>query len=373
MKNLLQKLHKKLSVFREKLYIMFFCLIGLFWLLRGYILAILYILPSFRIGYYKKVRGVTFSKKDPKHFLETDYTFLRFNRFFYRTCFNKGFILSKCALVEHEIRPIATSLDGMVALAWLGEKMKVNIEIERPTCTVWRHFENNTLINTKDRSLEQRFNPLCRRYRRFPAGLAYYAIFSIPSEYGYKVLSKLSLKENIKASANQWFAEHIKRNWVAVHYRGTDVAERKRTDVNDRYRIELDSYITYLKGVLDEQSDIFACSDQVQFIDKMHVAFPGRVYARDIERSYDHKPLHLWGGKVSSLRHEQQEKDALIDLCILMKAKLIYTTGSGFVDIVRYFNPQIKIVSLDDRIIGMGKNNIPIPKRDLYDKLRRHD
>ena len=65
-----------------------------------------------------------------------------------------------------------------------------------------------------------------------------------------------------------------------------------------------------------------------------------------------------------------QEKDALIDLLILAKAKLVYATGSGFVDVVRYFNPQIKIISRrGQRRIIRGKNNAPMPRMDLYDSL----
>ena len=61
--------------------------------------------------------------------------------------------------------------------------------------------------------------------KRFRIGAAGYAIFSISSEYGHKVLSKLSIKESLKKSANEWFDKHIKGDWMAVHYRGTDVRE----------------------------------------------------------------------------------------------------------------------------------------------------
>ena len=256
-------------------------------------------------------------------------------------------MLDKYIFVRHKIYPCGTALDLMVELAWLCEKMEVNVEIEHPTCTIWRYFENNTLINT-DQSLGRRFE-----YGKtdFSFRVVFYAIYSISSEYGHKVLSKLSIKEGLKKSANEWFDKHIKGDWVAVHYRGTDLEFNKNLNKN-RYRIELDSYITYLKSVLDEQSSIFACSDQAQFIDKMHEAFPGRVYARDIRRSYDSKRIHVWGGAIGN---PQQEMDALIDILILAKADLIYTTGSGFVDVVRYFNPQVKIVSLDSRRIGRGK------------------
>ena len=317
----------------------------------------LYIMPSFVVGYsYSKIRFRRKMKRIRK-------SISKFHGTFCRACLNKGFMSDKYIFVCHNIYPLGTALDMMVGLAWLCEKMKVNIEIERPTCTIWQHFENNTLINTTDQSLGQRFE---YEKTNFPFRLAYYGIFSISSEYGHKMLSKLSIKESLKKSANEWFDKHIKGDWVAVHYRGTDIAAEKDSRYKYRYRIEPDSYITYLKSVLGEQSSIFACSDQAQFIDKMNKAFPGKVYARAIKRSYDDRPLHVWGAAVSNL---QQEIDALIDILILAKAELIYTTGSGFVDVVRYFNPQTKIVSLDGRRIGKGKNNIPVPRKDLFDRL----
>ena len=328
---------------------------------KGYLLVALYLMPSFLIGYgYFRLRWRLFLRKIK--YIRKDIS--SFHEIFRSACLNKGFILDKYIFVHHNIYPFGTALDMMVGLAWLCEKMKVNIEIEHPTCTIWRYFENNTLINTTNQSQGQRFE---YEKRNFPYRLAFYGIFSVSSEYGHKVLSKLSIKESLKKSANEWLDKHIKGDWVAVHYRGTDIEYHKKTNAY-RYRIELDAYIIYLKGVLDEQSSIFACSDQAQFIDKMNEAFPGRVYARAIKRSYDHKRLHVWRAVVGNL---QQELDALIDLLILAKAKLIYTTSSGFVDVVRYFNPQTKIVSLDSRRIGRGKNNIPIPKKDLFNRLSR--
>ena len=179
-------------------------------------------------------------------------------------------------------------------------------------------------------------------------------MFFISPEYGHKVLSKFSIKEELKESANRWVLKNICGDWVAVHYRGTDVPNSCKMD--------LDVYITYLKTVLDNQCNIFACSDRVQFIDQMHDAFPGRVFARDIQRSYDaHRPLH-WDPEYKG---EQQIKDALIDVLILAKAKLVYTTGSHYIDIVQYFNPKTKIVSLDGRKFLQGKNYMSIPSRDL--------
>ena len=289
--------------------------------------------------------------------------FLLFTRIFNYMFFSRALVNSKNIVVHYnEYRPIGTSLDGLVALAWFCEKMRINIQIKNPSRMVWRHFENDTLINAKNGS-EQKFKQPSTLILANDIG--WLGTFFVPSEYGHKILSKLSIKEELRQSADKWFDRHIKGEWVAVHYRGTDVRARKRKrneyKHKHRYRIELDSYVAYLKEVLGDRYSIFACSDQAQFIDKMRIAFPKRVYARDIQRSYDNRPIHL-----HDISHEEddnyhQEKDALIDILILSKANLIYTTGSGFVDAVRYFNPKIKIVSLDEREIGIGENNIPIP------------
>ena len=125
--------------------------------------------------------------------------------------------------------------------------------------------------------------------------------------------------------------------------------------------------------MIGDQYSLFVCSDQAQFIDKMRIAFPNRVFSGDIERSYDESSIHRHDiiGRRTGIDHFNQEKNALIDLLILAKAKLIYTTGSGFADATRYFNPQTKVISLDQRRIGRGKNNMPIPRKDLYDSLCR--
>ena len=270
--------------------------------------------------------------------------------------YGSGFILNKCISMNY-IPIISNSFNKIVIMAYLCEKIGVNLRLGFRRYQ-FSYFENDTLIN-RENWLRYPYYP-CNSGNTGP--LAWFGFFAMSSEYGHKIISQLCIKERFKKVADEWFDKHIQGNWVAVHYRGTDTKEGYKL----RYRMELDNYITYLQGVLENQSSIFACSDQQQFIDKMHEAFPGRVFARDIQRSYDLRPLHL-DEKYAGI---QQHTDALIDLLILAKAELIYTTGSGFVDAVRYFNPKIKIVSMDGRRIGRGKNNIPIPRKDLYEKLK---
>ena len=279
---------------------------------------------------------------------------LFFLRFLTRQFFNKGFILNKDLALDCQhgcaLSPLFT---GVVALAWFCERMGTNIKIERFTSEVWCYFENDTLNFRNEPSTNLNFSHKFALEHH----LYHWGIYCISPEYGYKILSKLSIKEELKEYANQWLIENIRGDWVAVHYRGSDVQSWRHRN--------LENYIIYLQAILDNQCNIFACSDQAQFIDQMYEAFPNRVSARNIQRSYDAQALH----RSCKYKGTQQVKDALIDVLILAKAKLIYTTGSGFVDIVQFFNPKIKIISLYGRTPFQRKNYMPIPHSDLLNRL----
>ena len=227
---------------------------------------------------------------------------------------------------------------------WICEKAGINAEF----CT-----RNSDVQNLYDMPLQASLSgkvvPICCAR---PMGRI------VPAKVGYKLSEKLSVRKELRNEADEWFNKHIRGDWVAVHYRGTDAVGTRR------YKIELEPYVTYLKVVLGNGSSIFVCSDQAQFIDKMQVAFPERVFVRDIQRSSSEKPTHQargYGGV-------QQQKDALIDMLILAKANLIYTTGSAFADVVRFFNPKTKIISLGGR--KRGGRYIPIPQQDVFDSLK---
>ena len=82
------------------------------------------------------------------------YRLLIFIRLFYCQFLNKHFLNSKYIVVDYEdCRPIGTSLNGVVGFAWICEKMKINVKIKKTTNLIWRHFENDTLINNTDESM----------------------------------------------------------------------------------------------------------------------------------------------------------------------------------------------------------------------------
>ena len=231
----------------------------------------------------------------------------------------------------------------IVGYTWLYEKLHINPKFVFPD--EYDFFKNSRLIRSK------------KPIKSFPKKpLVNFTKSKIPSQYGHKIISRLTIKEKIQRQADEWTNSNLRGDWLGVHYRGTDINKIRR-----KYRfIKIETYIAYLKEALDDRYSIFACSDQVQFIEQIHSAFPGRVYSRDITRSNDKTPLH----KDSKYAGSQQKQDAFIDLLVLSKASLIYTTGSYFVDVVRFLNPSIKIISLDGRKVCYKHipNYLPRPK-----------
>ena len=158
---------------------------------------------------------------------------------------------------------------------------------------------------------------------------------NIASDCDHQIISRLSINQNLRKQADEWCAENFKGDWVGVHYRGTD------TSWKSDY-IGIDTYIACLKERVDKHCDIFACSDQAQFIDRIHEAFPGRVFSRDIPRSYDKRTLH----NDHKYKGRRQGEDALIDILILAKAERIYKTTGRFTGLAKYFNPSVEIIKL---------------------------
>ena len=264
---------------------------------------------------------------------------------------------------------LANYLYSVIGIAWVCDKKDLSLKFVFPDeCLPL--FEN-TFINKK-RSSQPSLNQRTFYIDSISSYLASTgrraARKDISAEYGHGVISQLSIREDIQHQADEWFKEHIKDDWVAVHYRGTDIYKHLRC--GERL-MAVDSYITYLKEVLDNQCGIFACSDQAQFIDKIQLAFPTRVCFREIERSTDTEALHLpHDNQYSNEQAYRQKCDALIDVLIAAKACLVYTTGSQFIDITRYFNPDIRIVSLNRRWEKRNISNyLPIPQASLLEAL----
>ena len=151
----------------------------------------------------------------------------------------------------------------IVGVAWFGEKMNMNIKFTG----LEDFFENSMLIHSEKYRHE---NP-----RQLINTILWenYAKATIPSEYGYKIISKLGIKEALLQEVDKWVNSNLQGDWVSVHYRGSD-----RSDICNHRSIKMEVYITYLKEVLDDQCSIFACSDQAQFIEQIKEAFPWQSF-----------------------------------------------------------------------------------------------
>jgi len=152
------------------------------------------------------------------------------------------------------------------------------------------------------------------------------------------ISSQLPIEPDIHKQVDEYIRLNLKHDWLGVHLRGTDIYIRTK-DGLDSY---LDSCIARLKASLDKNSSIFVCSDQAQFVDRMCSEFPGRVFARDIQRSYTHDNLHT----SYKYRSFLQQKEAMIDLLILAKAKLVYVSLGRYGLCAKLFNPSLELKSL---------------------------
>lgn len=285
----------------------------------------------------------------------------------YIIVFNKKRIVAKI-----ENPALANYFYGIIGITWLCEKINVPLEFVFPKEKT--PFFENTIL--KEKSSSQHSAPNSFLINDLSTALAStarrVARKDIAAEYGHKVLSQLSIKQSIQQQAKEWINAHLKSDWVAVHYRGTDAYTDPKLH-NRNFSIDL--YIAWLKKVLSPQCEIFACSDQAQFIDKMQSAYVGRAYFRKIKRSTDSQTLHLSKGTPCSAEDiYQQRLDALLDVLIMSESSLIYTTGSGFVDMVRHFNPQTKIISLDGRKKRrIFQNYLPIPEEAFLQTLLKEN
>lgn len=277
----------------------------------------------------------------------------------------------RCVSAKFKYTGIGTDILALVGIAWLCEKLNINLKLILPKAFP-SFFANSVLIYSppcKYENFSELKEPITHIKRledvkfRFIDTMAGFAAHRISSQYGYKVISQLSIQRDLCLQADEWYRANIKGNCIAVHYRGTDVLNR-----NKERRIKVDSYINYLKKILDKDSYLFACSDQAQFINRIKTVFPDQVAARNIKRSYTHENIHF--------EHDtQQKRDAFIDLLILAKTELIYTTGGCFIDCVRFLNPSIKIISLEYRHYNKINskhipNYLPIPEEGLVEKMK---
>ncbi len=230
-------------------------------------------------------------------------------------------------IIISPIKAIGHYFRSIICVAWLFEKMNCNIKFA--FARGFNYFENSTF------EVSQEFSSNSYTDLRLKNVNFHYYYFWVPLDYACSVISKLTINKEIQDEADEWVRVNLKGDWVGVHYRGTDMTLPKYGYT------KMDTYISHLKKVIDKNHDIFVCSDQAQFIDRINKAFPGRVFSRSIQRSHDNKGLH----NDVNYKGLQQRKNALIDILVLSKANLIYKTVGNFSTTAFFFNPSINMIS----------------------------
>ena len=284
--------------------------------------------------------------------------------------------LADYVYVKIDCTPMGSYFSRIIAIAWLCEKLSINVKFTFPNTYIIgsTNFFENTILSYAKTCYPENFKQLKKPlvsldYRNnyiLPSLWEAFGKHRIPNEYGYKIISTLSIKQEIRQQADQWYRANIKGKCVGVHYRQGDA-------LDCGHIIKIEHYIDYLKQVLDDSCMIYASSDNEQFIDAIHKELSGRVASRDITRSRDSQSLH----RHEAYAGDQQRKDALIDILTLAKIGTIYTVGSQFIDIIRFFNPSIKIISLDGRekgrYHGYFSNYLLAPRQDLIREAQNNN
>ena len=229
-----------------------------------------------------------------------------------------------------EIPALKCYFDRIIGVVYFFEKLGINVKFLYDKELSF--FEKSAVIVSEEHRSEEFVDFPCNI---FTLSAFQFYINNIASDFAHRVISSLSLDQNLRKQADEWCDENLKGDWVGVHYRSTDLRWRKGN-------IGIDTYIACLKERVDKHRNIFACSDQAQFIDRIHKAFPGRVFSRDIPRSHGRRALHL----DSAYKGHRQSEDAVIDILILAKAARIYRTTGSFTSLARYFNPSVEIIGL---------------------------
>jgi len=244
----------------------------------------------------------------------------------------------------------------IIGATWFFRQLKVNTKfifhrdsqsfiykktLYRQFCDVassrFGFHKNNKLFTHHNRTLHRQFRDIIFHQMRMQNTVFEFCDRYTSLNEQHKIISsQLPIKLDLQKQVDEYIRLNLKNDWVGVHLRGTDHVSAKDLDSY------LDSCIARLKVSIDKNSSIFVCSDQTQFVDRVRSEFPGRVFARDIQRSYTHDSLH------ASCRYNSflQQKEAMIDLLILAKAKLVYVSLGRYGRSAKLFNPSLELQSL---------------------------
>lgn len=196
--------------------------------------------------------------------------------------------------------------------------------------------------------------PLClgdahhRKMRRYSddksVEMAMFTEHQLSRQQVHHLIKKyIKVRGTIVEKVEQFVGENFKDNFIiGVHYRGTDkIIEAHRVN----YEAVLESIQKHIKDLPSNEYGIFIATDEQPFLEYMRSKFPGKVMAAEAYRSQEDKPVHY----AETNRFERGEQ-ALIDALLLSNCHLLIRTSSNLSLWASYFNPDLPVELLNDRI-----------------------
>lgn len=155
---------------------------------------------------------------------------------------------------------------------------------------------------------------------------------------------KPHIKEEVEAFAHTHF---VNKKVLGVHYRGTDKSSEAVKTSFDKVVAHIEAQI---KLVGSDDYVIFVATDQQSFFERLSARFPGKVIAKEHERSSDNKSLHE-----NAKDPFKQGKEAMVDALLLAKSSCLIRTSSNLSLWSTYFNPKMHVIELSQRHIGFDQ------------------
>jgi hypothetical protein len=136
----------------------------------------------------------------------------------------------------------------------------------------------------------------------------------------------------IRALIDDFKTEHLNKNILGVHIRGTDYGYHN-----------LDSYINRIKDICDQYDGIYVASDNIESINRIKNEFKNVVWFDTnlrAEHLTSHEPVcHIVSG-ADKIKHG---KDVWVEVSLLSACSRLICINSNVAAMGAYMNPDIKI------------------------------
>ncbi len=173
------------------------------------------------------------------------------------------------------------------------------------------------------------------------------AISIISRERAGELINKyIKLKPFLQQKIDDFVKTKFGKHTIGCNMRGSDKS-------SEAPRVSYETIANEIKKHLQENSVIFAASDEQKFIEYMKSIFGSRVVYTDSIRSFTHEPIHHLNGKPCANPYKLGE-DAVFDCYLLSKCNLLIKTFSNLSSSAANISPKMPVVSLNQATYRQG-------------------